>query len=73
MFAHLVQFIEKQAKIWSNQIFGDIQETVATAASKSKRHNTNKSVFRPKLNYVTNVATISGPASLNMNSDVKPP
>ncbi len=41
-FIDLVQFIERQAKIWSNPIFGDIQEMVT---NKSKRPNTGKSIF----------------------------
>lgn len=71
IFTDLVQFIEKQAKICSNPIFGDIQESVSNS---SKRPNTNKSKSRPKLNYATNVATLSTPVAPNVNnSDVKPP
>ncbi|KAK0138796.1 hypothetical protein N1851_024658 [Merluccius polli] len=69
-FTDLVQFIEKQAKICSNPIFGDIQEPVA---SRNKRPNVSKTLFRPKSTYATNVTTLSTPAAPSMNSDVKTP
>ena len=69
-FADLVQFIEKQAKICSNPVFGDIQESVA---SRSKRPEVSKPMFRPKVSYAANVAAVTTPVTSNMDSDVKSP
>ncbi|KAL2083621.1 hypothetical protein ACEWY4_021394 [Coilia grayii] len=66
-FTELVQFIEKQAKICSNPIFGDIQDT-----NRNKKSNVSKAVFRPKSSYVTNVITLRNPVDPNTNTDVKP-
>lgn len=68
-FTELVQFIEKQAKICSNPIFGDIQDSVV---SRNKRPNASKSPARPKPSYATSVVTLSTPVAPSMNSDVKP-
>lgn len=54
-FTELVQFIEKQAKICSNLISGDIQESVA---SRNKRLNASKSLSRPKPFYAINMITL---------------
>lgn len=64
-----VQFIEKQAKICSNAILRDLQESVI---SRNKRSNASKSLSRPKSSNANNVATLSTPVAPSMNSDVKP-
>lgn len=68
-FTELVQFIEKQAKICSNLIFRDIQESVA---NRNKRLNASKSLSRPKPFYATNMITLRASMAPSMNSDVKP-
>ena len=52
------------------QIFGDIQETTA---NRSKRPNTSKSIFRPKLDYASNVTTLNIPVTSNLSNIVNFP
>ena len=68
-FTDLVEFIEKQSKICSNPIFGDIQDAI----SSRKVFGGSKSIARPKSSYAANVVTMSTPVTRCLNSNASKP
>lgn len=64
-FMDIVTFIERQLKIVSDPVFGDIQNTPSSTGSKPMNMNRMKSQIRPKFkgdSFATTVTTIETPA-----------